>query len=418
MGYSKRPQRPRRPTERPRAATPRPRRGPAAQGRGRLDGTRRRDEAADESRPRAGQGRTRSESSAESRPRTGQGRPLPDAAPESRRRAEAARGSRPPKPKAGSRSRASQYQHATRKRVPKPKLEVRWLNLRPLFDFWGNRIPRYYGLNALTRATEGVLHGNDRFIVPSIQQVLGPAPLVSLTFELFQEGQFQLIFLARAVNARRNTGAFAYVVAKRPGDFSKLAAAEHENLRLLHERAPDHVVRPYRGGRVILFDRRLGDGPREVYAYLTQWLGSHHELGVARNLQFYVNIQPHQLFSVPQTEDIKGQILEVIARSYDPGKRTCMEMPQIASGDFVATLPSQGRPRIKLIACRRLLHNMTPEKVVHRILEAHWDWGGRDFRLAPDHPETAAAAFERALGKEAAQLWIAEYQARFNQNRR
>jgi hypothetical protein len=278
-----------------------------------------------------------------------------------------------------------------------------------MYDFWGNKIQRFFSLQALLRATEGVLHGNDRFIVPSVQEIIGPSPITSLTFELFQEGKFQLIFMLRASNERRKLGNFAFVVAKRPGEFSKIAAEEHANLATLNARDPEHVVRPFRGGRLVIFDRNLGDAPKQIYAYLTQWLTDYHEMGVTKTLQFYVNIKKPVNFTAAQTEDIKGQIVEVIARSFDPETGTCMEMPQIASGDFVVTLPTGGRPRIKLIACRRLLRNMTPTRVIHRILDARWEWAGRDFHLAPERPETILAGLERALGKETAKAWLAEY---------
>jgi hypothetical protein len=294
----------------------------------------------------------------------------------------------------------------------KEKFDIHWLNLQPLYDFWGNRIPRFYSMQSLVRATEGVLHGNDRFLLPSAQQVIGPSPLTSMTFELFQEGKFQLIFLLRAVNDKRKVATFAFVAAKRPGEFSKVAAEEFDNLVILHGRDPEHVVRPYRGSKLVIFDRNLGDESKQIFAYLTQWLADYHEMGVSKNLQFYVNIKTPVTFTAAQTEDIKGQIIEVIARSYDAEAGLAMEMPQIASGDFVVTLPSSGRPRIKLIACRRLLRNMTPTRVLHRILDAHWDWGGRDFRLAPEKAETILEGLERALGKETAMTWLTDYRKR------
>lgn len=433
--------RPRRPGDAPQGRSRRPQEGPRQESRSRGP----REGARDEGRPRRPDGAPQARSRGPRKERREEwstrgpreqgreaDRPRRTSAPPRDRsrqdREEPREESRPPRSERAPQSRSRRQEgpavgrprprrQEERPRKPaskgrgKPSLEVRWLNLQPFFDFWGNRIQRYFSLNSLTRATEGLLHGNDRFIVPSIQQVLGPAPLTSLTFELFQEGQFQLIFQVRAVNARRKAGVFALVVAKRPGDFSKLAAAEHENLRILHDRAPDQVVRPFRGGRLILFDKRLGEGPKEVYAYLTQWMLPFHELGVARNLQFYVNVKNPQYFNANQTEDIKSQIIEIIARSFDSESRICMEMPQIASGDFVVTAPTQARPRIKLIACRRFLKNMTPVKVIHRILEAHWDWGGRDFRLAPERPETLLNGLTRALGKDTARAWLAEYHA-------
>jgi hypothetical protein len=291
-------------------------------------------------------------------------------------------------------------------------LEVRWEALRPLYDFWGNKIPRYYRLESLTRAVEGLIHGRDKFIAPSVHAMAGPSPVVSMAFELFQEGQYQLIFLLKATNERRKRVMLGFVVAKRPGDFSKLAAQEHENLRMLHGRAPEHIVRPFHGGRILLQDRRLGPGRTwEIYAYLTQWLPSYHELGVAQNLQFYVNVKQPQLFTVDETEHLKGQMVEIVAKSFSPEHRDCMEMPQIASGDFVVTKPTQAKPRLKLIACRRMLRNMTPAKVLHRILSAEWDWGGKRFRLAPENPDTVLEGLTRALGADAARAWLQEYGA-------
>ncbi len=321
-----------------------------------------------------------------------------------------ARVGRPSSPRPPAKARAARPAKPARSGRPEPRLDIRWTGLRPLYDFWGNRLTRYYKLETLAKAVEGLIRGRDRFIVSSVQQVLGPAPLASLVFELFQEGRYQLIFRVQATNTKRKQALFGFVAAKRPGDFSKLAAVEHENLRILNERDPEHVVRPFQGGRIALAGPR-SEAPREIYAYLTQWLGTYHEMGVAKSLQFYVNVKNPQIFTLSQTERIKGQIVEVIARSYDPVKRTCMEMPEIASGDFVVTKPTQASPRIKLIACRRLLRNMNPAKILHRILETHGDWGGRDFRLAPAEAETLVEGLERALGRDEARRWLDLYRA-------
>jgi len=290
-------------------------------------------------------------------------------------------------------------------------MRVRWSGFRPLFDFWGHELARYYKLETLASATEYLLQRKERFVVPSVQEVLGPAPVVSLAFELFQEGRHQLIFRLRAGNARRKRGQFAFVVGKRPLKESKVAEAEHGHLRVLHQRAPDFVVRPYRGGLIYLPDRhgRAARG-REVYAYLTQWLSGYHELGVGRNLQFIINEAPRHTFTIAQTEQIKGGIVEILARTYDPAKRACIEIPQVASGDFVVTRPSGRRtPRLKLIACRRMARNTTPAKLIHGLVDASWDWGGREFRLAPADPATLAGGLGRALGAEDARRWLRQY---------
>ena len=283
-----------------------------------------------------------------------------------------------------------------------------------MFDFWGEEIRRFYQLDTLASATEWVVKTSDRFIVPTVQDILGPAAVSMLSFELFQEGRFQLIFHMRAANEKRSEAEFAYVVAKRARDFSELARGEHRNLTILNERAPNQVVQPYRGGIVFMPDRhqRPGHG-REVYAYLTQWLSGYHEMGVTRELQFYINTATPHTFTIDQTEAIKGQIVEIIARTYEPRRGSCMDMPQVASGDFVVTAPSTSDaiPRIKLIACRRLLNHMTPAKILHRIVTAKYEWAQKHFRLCPAFPETVLESLTTALGSEQARVWLMEYRA-------
>lgn len=288
-----------------------------------------------------------------------------------------------------------------------------WQGFRPLFDFWGNEIKRFYKLETLASATEYmVANKRDRWLIPGVQQVLGPAPVVSLTFELFQEGRYQLIFRMRAINARRKEAQFAFVAAKRSDEISKVASTEHAILGVLHGRAPNHVVRPFTGGLVYLPDRygRVEKG-REIYAYLTQWLNGYDELGVTRSLQFYINVKTPHTFTIDQTEAIKAQMVETVVRTYDPDKQECMAMPEIASGDFVVTWP-KGRnaiPRIKLIACRKTLRHMTPAKLIDAIVGASWDWGGEQVYLIPADPALLFGGFVAALGKDEATRWFTEY---------
>ena len=78
-----------------------------------------------------------------------------------------------------------------------------------------------------------------------------------------------------------------------------------------------------------------------------------------------------------QTEGIKGRIVEIMAATFDAASGESIEMPQVASGDFVVTKPRRGEPRLKLIACRRFVRRMTPAKLIHNILDTEW---GKLFR--------------------------------------
>lgn len=278
-------------------------------------------------------------------------------------------------------------------------------------DYWGQELKRYFKLETLASAVEWRIRRHDRFILPTVYLVLGSSPVTGLTFTLFQEGRYQFIFHLRATNAKKRSADFGFVVAKRDGEISKVAAAEHRHLEALHGRAPEWVVKPFLGGNVFLPDRygRPGQG-REIHAYLTQWLGSFHELGVDKNHQFFINVHPHRLLTLAQTEALKVKAVAIVARAYDPEGRISMEMPEVASGDFVVTQPNRkGEQDIRLIACRKLLSNIAPGRLVHMIATAGGMWGDRRFFLAPADPQDLLDGLVQGVGEERAVQWMREY---------
>jgi hypothetical protein len=302
-----------------------------------------------------------------------------------------------------------------KRRVAKPRTHadgprIKWSEFRPMYDYWGRELKRFYQLDTLSNAVDLYIRTKDRFIIQSIQAHMGPAPITRLHFTLFQEGRYQLIFRLDALNTLKQRASFAFVAAKNHQECSTVAAAEHRNLTLLNERAPAHVVKPFRGGLIYLPDRhKRPDQVREIFAYLTQWLPDYDELGVHKNLQFIVNVKPHHMFSVVESEKLRGIIVEIIASTFDPRLGTCMEMPEIASGDFVVKAGARGRLYLKLIACRRMQNRIRPAKLIDQIMDANWRWGSSKLRLAPDNMETLFEALARAHGPEAAKEWVKQY---------
>jgi hypothetical protein len=279
-----------------------------------------------------------------------------------------------------------------------------------MYDFWGNEFKRFFKLETLASATDHLLAGADRFILPSVQSVLGEWPITSLRFDLFQEGRYMLIFKLQAVNAKKKRADFAFVVSKNEQECSAVGVAEHGHLRTLFERAPQFVVKPYRGGTIFLLDRHgRHDQGREIYAYLTQWLETYDEMGVDKNLQFITNVEKRHTFTRKETEQIKGVIAEVIFRVYDPKRRESMVMPEIASGDFVINRGPRGAVKIKLITCRRMMQKTGPIKLIEHYLNTSWEWGGRRFYLAPDEPDTLYEGMARAVGADVARDWLGQY---------
>jgi len=270
---------------------------------------------------------------------------------------------------------------------------------------------RYYQPETLAIAVEACLRGRDLFLAPSVQELLGPAPLASLAFELVQEDAARLTFRLKVANARRQEAWLAFVAAKNAGGFSQAAARVHQLLRMLHGRAPDHVVRPLLGGVLYLPERRAPEQKRTIYAYLTQWPTGFQELGVYRDAQFSVGQPRPRVCTLAQTEVIKARVVEVFARTYDTRTGDCLDLPATAPADFAITAPGRGAPRVRLVSGPGLLRRRTPADVVQIILHAAWGEGSHRLRLAPAVPEDLVEALARARGLEEARQWLADYRA-------
>jgi hypothetical protein len=292
----------------------------------------------------------------------------------------------------------------------KPQIKIHWSGFRPLYDFWGNELKRFYQLETLAHAVNGVLEQGGKFITASAQAVLGLTPITSFHFELFQEGRYQLIFRLHTSAGKGRNAVFAFVAAKNHLECSAVARAEHGHLQTLYRRMPEYVVKPYRGGTVYLPDRhRRKEMGRPIYAYLTEWLHGYEELGIAENHQFIINREKRHLFSVAETELLKSMIVTIVARSYDPKTHTMMTIPEIASGDFVVHYKPRAPLRLKLIACRKMLSRVTPGQAVANMLKTAGTWAGKPFRMAPQEPAQFLAGLTAALGEERAAVWIQQY---------
>jgi|GEM_PF-741336 len=289
----------------------------------------------------------------------------------------------------------------------KTSIKVLWSGFRPLFDYWGNELKRFYQFDTLVNSFNTYLCGKDKFIIPSIQKVLGNAPITSLKIHLFQEGKYQFIFHLKAENQKLKQAHFALVVAKDGDEFSKVAKSEHQYLLVLNKKCPELVVKPYSGDYLFFPDRHnRKEFHRKIYAYLTQWLNGFDELGVNKNLQFFVNVSNPHTFSIEETNWIKTKIIETIIHLYDDKKRVSIALPEIASGDFVIKRSPSGQHRIKLIACRKIIKPISPPELISKIMTTSWRWGNNKFSLMPDEPADFLNAFYNVLGEEKTIIWF------------
>lgn len=279
-----------------------------------------------------------------------------------------------------------------------------------MYDYSGKEFRRFFKLETLVSATERQVSEHRGVVVSCVKRLLDPTPIATLDFELFQEGRYQLLFKVSATNTHRQKTTFAFVVAKNGAELSSVTKTQYRNLLSLNKRVPKLVVKPYTEDTIYFPDRhRRKEHAREIYAYTTEWLGGYHELGVGRNHQYFIHTAKRHVFSRRETEHLKQRAIEIIVRTYDPMRHECMDMPQIASGDFVVTAPRGATPRLKLVACRNILRRMTPAKVIDRIAGEKWNWAGRPMRLLPADPADFFEAITNALGKKSASNWLSGY---------
>ena len=274
----------------------------------------------------------------------------------------------------------------------------------------GGAPKRYFGLDTLATAVDKLLMQKRNFLLESVHRVLGPLPVTALEFALAEESKHGLRFRVQAANAKRKKAVLALWVSNRHGGVSKTAAEAHGVLRTLHERAPDHVIRPLAGGRVLLPPKRgKAAEKRELYGWCSEWLNGYYPLDVGANGQCAVWAPRPKAFSLAQSDALRGQLVEGIIRSYDPKTNTAMEVPHVPVGDVAATQPQKTAPRLKIVACRRLIRNMNPVKLIHRVATARWSVEDGEVPVAPSDPAVFIAAVERAVGRDLARAWLGHY---------
>jgi len=266
-----------------------------------------------------------------------------------------------------------------------PLIEVE--KIGPMHDFWGRPLKRYVSSPALRRGIQSHLMRSPGALLESLGRLKGKRPglasIQSLKVRLFQEGDYQYVFKVLARMGDRSKADLGMIVAKREGALSSLTQLEFENLLYLYGRDSRHVVRPLIGDRMSLGGER-GQPPKKLFCYFTLWLSQFHELGVHRDMNFYINEIPFHYFNRPESDRIKGHILEVLFSCYDPGGRRAIEPPKVGAGDFVITRPQKNEPlRLRLIACRKILNRVTLDRCIRLYLGYRGEWAGNVFHFVP-----------------------------------
>jgi hypothetical protein len=247
-------------------------------------------------------------------------------------------------------------------------------------DFWGDPMPWHFSRDALTRCLLGTMHRPDNAILQSYRMLArAGGEIRRIRMHHFQEGQFQIIMKTR-VESAHSAREFCTVISKDAGHIGRVAAEEFRNLQELYARDSRHVVRPLAGG---FLELRTEHGDRKrLFTYCTEWLEGYHELGLNKQMNFYINEVPFHHFNADITRHLKKNMLQICYDLYDPATGSAIEPPLIAAGDFVITRPAYRLPlKLKLIACRRILRGLTPQQCGRLYLDYEGEWGGKIFRF-------------------------------------
>jgi len=104
---------------------------------------------------------------------------------------------------------------------------------------------------------------------------------------------------------------------------------------------------------------------------------------------------PFQYFDSRTSDRIKGRMLGLMFRLYDPLRREAIEPPKVGAGDFVMTRKSPHE--LKLIACRKMIKGVSLDRCMALYLGYRGTWGDRLFHFVPNEIEPLRQALIEGL---------------------
>lgn len=288
---------------------------------------------------------------------------------------------------------------------------TKWHNLVEFHDERGKPYRRFYKLETLTSAIDKLVREQDRFLVPTIQKVLGShSRLTSIVFELVEEDALRYIFQVRGTNAQKKRANVRLVVAKNQEEATRRLTTEFKHLTALYKQIPDGMVQPLRSGALFLPDRyRRDEHHRDIGAYITSAPARFERLGIHRNTQYMsLGDAPHT-FSKKETEALKQAMVTLIASAFNPVTRDGLDTHQIDPSTFQVTRPTRGLPKIKVFNCVHMQTKLSPPRLLGFLLTDTWESRGVRSLIAPDDPRHFFKALVEAVGKETAKEWVARF---------
>jgi hypothetical protein len=290
-------------------------------------------------------------------------------------------------------------------RRPKPQnrdaARTKWTGLETLPAGEGPESRRFYRIDTLASAVDGMLRGKDAFFTSTLKKLLGPADITAARFHLARDRKHEYVFRVEAGNARRKQITLALVVAKHQGDFSTLVKAEFDTMRKLRSRLGRNAPDLYRNGIIYLPERRSKKEGRELQAYLRQWVPGEGSPAVAAPDQLCVLTHPPRLLSRADTALIRAEMIRILVSAWHPARREGPDFADIGLDDFLIRFTGPGKPKLRLLSCRKTTR-MNPGELAAAIARRTWRNEEGSFSLLPESPEDFYDILIKAQGRETA----------------
>ena len=270
------------------------------------------------------------------------------------------------------------------------------VELEQKFDYWGEPIMWVHNPEYIVRAIEILMAQPDNPVYTALASIGVSEGLESILFHHWQEGDFQIIFRVDATSRGAEPVSLCLLLAKDGGEVSEIVDTECRNLSALSERHPA-VITPLGQGELEMLDAESG-GVEFLSYYVTPWLPDFHELGVNKEMNFFVNEEPFHDFSRAETDQLKRDMIEICLSLYDVETRTGIEPPLIGAGDFMVTRPVEGEAlRLRLIASGPAVVYDSLDACLTALLEDQGEWGDQAFSLRPSDAALISDAAVAAL---------------------
>ncbi len=271
---------------------------------------------------------------------------------------------------------------------------------------------------SLARSLELAIARADSLLFPASTRGVAPSNVQAVSGAIVAENNYSIEIHLEFRGIERKSHRLRLVVARNDQELALMVKAEGRNLTAVAPRLPKQLAPPLAGGLLFLPDRHRRTGQnRRIPAYATRPIPESLYCGIGGPEQFIAYSASPRLLSRDVTDKIKGRILEICMRSFDPRARTAMPPPDLQRGTLRLSARAGAAGEFVITGCPFLWDHMDHVGLIHRLTGFDWKEGDRGMPLLPADHGLLREAMIIALGKPTSREWLKEYAAALEQGR-